>query len=62
MCKFILWFSIRKNSHIFKKGWRKMHIIIDIRACVILDCIITHACRVDAPVMEDILHDVIGVL
>ena len=62
MRKFIPWFSIRKNSHMLKKGWRKMHIIIDIRTCVILDCIITHAYRANAPVMEDILHDVIGVL
>ena len=45
-----------------KKGWRNIHIIIDIRTRVILDYRITHAYKVDAPVMEDILNDMIDVL
>ena len=62
MRKFIPWFSVRKNSHMLKKGWRKLHIIIDIRTRVILDYRTTHAYKADAPVMEDILNDMIDVL
>ena len=54
MRKFITRFSVRKDSHTLKKGRYKLHIIIGIRARVMLDHTITHAYRADAPVMEDV--------
>ena len=55
--RFIPWYSIKKDIEKLKKGWRKLHIIIDIRTRIILDYRITHAYRADAPVMADILKD-----
>ena len=49
--KFIPWFSIKKDAEKLKKGWRNIHIIIDIRTRIILGYRITHAYRADAPVM-----------
>ena len=47
----------KKDIEKIKRGWRKLHIIIDIRTRVILDYRVTHAYRGDAPVMMDILKD-----
>ena len=58
--RFIPWFSVKKNAEKLKKGWRKLQIIIDIRTRIILDYRITHAYRGDAPVMVDILKDMVN--
>ena len=62
MRKFVARFNVRKNSHILKKGWRKMHITMNIRTCVILDYGVTHAYRADAYVTEYILNDMTDAL
>lgn len=56
MRKFIVWFSVKKNAKMLKKGWSKLHIIIDIRTHIILDYRITHAYKADGPVMKEILR------
>ena len=55
--KFIPWCITKKDIEKIKRGWRKLHIIIDIRTRVILDYRVTHAYRGDTPVMMDILKD-----
>ena len=62
MRKFITRFRVRKNSHMRKKGWRNIHIIIDIRTRAIPDYIITYVYMADAYVVEDILNDMIDAL
>lgn len=57
--KFIPWFSVKKDAKMWKKGWRKLHILIDIRTRVILEYRITHAYRADSPVMEEILTSMV---
>ena len=62
MRKFIPWFSVRKDVKLWKKGCRKLHILIDIRTRVILEYRITHAYRADSPVMEKILAGMVGTM
>ena len=62
MRKFIPWFSVRKDAKQWKKGWRKLHILIDIRTRVILDYRITHAYAADSPVMERILASMVDTM
>ena len=50
------WFSVRTGSRKTKKGWAKLHTLIDIDTRVILKVKITKGAAADCPAMMDILE------
>ncbi len=45
--RFVRWFDVRTDSFRTRKGWVKLHAIVDIRTRVIIDCMVTDSAVAD---------------
>ena len=45
--RFVRWFNVRTDSFRTRKGWVKLHAIVDIRTRVIVDCMVTDSVTAD---------------
>ena len=45
--RFVRWFDVRANRFRDKKGWVKLHAIVDIRTRIIIDCLVTDSVVAD---------------
>ncbi len=45
--RFVRWFNVRTDSFRTRKGWVKLHAIVDIRTKVIIDCMVTDSVTAD---------------
>ena len=52
---FARWYDVRTDSVKTKRGWVKLHSIIDIRARVVLDCLVTASCVTDITGLRSML-------
>ena len=54
--RFIRWFDVRADKFRTKKGWVKMHAIVDIRTRVIIDYLVTDSVTADINGLYVMLH------
>ena len=52
---FVRWYDVRTDSVKTKRGWIKLHSIIDIRARVVLDYLVTTSCVADITGLRSML-------
>ena len=54
--RFVRWFDVRADKSRTKKGWVKLHAIVDIRTRVIIDCLVTDSVTADISGLYVMLH------
>ena len=54
--RFVRWFDVRAGKFRTKKGWVKMHAIVDIRTRVIIDCLVTDSVTADISGLYVMVH------